>query len=148
MARRWLKSVQIGSFGLASALLTPCSAFAAPLAPPLSVPAITPPQINTAALYALQLRLPEGRGLARLLLQAGVNRDDASAVARLAAGHLGDGLGGCEAKVELSRSIDGRSFRLERVELLTQAAQTVIERRHGELTIASEQGTARSARLV
>jgi hypothetical protein len=88
-------------------------------------------------MFELKLRLPEGRGLARLLLQAGVDRDDAAAAARLAAGHLGDDLGGCEAKVTISRSVEGGGLRLERVMLLTEAAQTIIERRQGELMLAT-----------
>ena len=122
---------------------------AADLAPLLVAPAVKmPPQTKTAVLYALKLRLPEGRGLARLLMQAGVDRTDAAAVAKLAAGHLGDGSGGCDANVEISQDAAAGGFRLERVELLTQAGQTTIERRHGELTIASQQSAGKYARLV
>ena len=105
------------------------------------------PAPEQAALYELKLRLAEGRGLARLLLDAGVNRDDAAAAARLAAGNLGSGLGGCTAKVEISRDVEGTAFRLERVTLLTQAGATIIERRQGKLTIASQTG-ATKLRLV
>jgi hypothetical protein len=107
-----------------------------------------PPQPKQAALYAIKLRLPEGRGLAALLLQAGVSQDDASLTARLAAGHLGDGSGGCEAKVELSRPIQGGITSLERVVLTTGGAETVIERRAGALTLASEHGVQRGSPLV
>ena len=88
-------------------------------------------------MFELELRLPEGRGLARLLLQAGVDCYDAAAAARLAAGHLGDEIGGCEAKVTISRSLEGGGLRLERVMLLTQAAQTIIERRQAQLMLAT-----------
>ena len=107
-----------------------------------------PSQLKRAVLFALKLKLPEGRGLARQLLDAGVNQDDAAAAARLAAGHLGDGLGGCDAKVELSQGFDGKGLRLERVELSTSASRTTIERRQGELAIASQQGSGKTLRLV
>jgi len=105
------------------------------------------PSPKLAGMFALDLRLPEGRGLAKLLLQAGVNKEDAEIAARLAAGHLGDGLGGCEAKITISRAVEG-GLRLERVMLLTQASQTVIERRQGELTLASEDSARTWSRLV
>jgi hypothetical protein len=130
-------------------LIAPGLAGAEEVSPLLHTPsAKAAPQPKLATLFALKLRLPEGRGLARLLLDAGVNRDDAAAAARLAAGHLGDGLGGCDAKVEISRVMQGSGFRLERVELLTQAGQTVIERRQGELMIASQQDAGKNLRLV
>lgn len=106
-----------------------------------------PPAPELAALYELKLYLAEGRGLARLLLDAGINRDDAAAAARLAAGNLGSGPGGCTAKVEVSRAVEGSGFKLERVTLLTQAGATIIERRQGKLTIASQTG-ATKLRLV
>lgn len=98
--------------------------------------------------YQLELRLPEGRGLARVLLDAGVNQDDAAAAARLAAGHLGDGAGGCSARVSVTRSVGDDGYRLVRVMLSSDASQTVIERRGGELTVASNAATARYPRLV
>src|SRR4051794_9723963 len=64
---------------------------------------VSPPAPKLAVLFALKIRLPEGRGLAASLLQAGVEQDDAAAAARIAAGHLGDGSGGCDAKAEISR---------------------------------------------
>lgn len=140
----------LGASLLALGLLAAPGLAAADELPPLlhTPSAKVPPQPKLAVLFALDLRLPEGRGLARLLLDAGVDKDDASAAARLAAGHLGDGLGGCRAKVEVSRSLEGDGFRLERVVLLTKAGQTTIERRLGELTIASEKGAGKILRLV
>jgi hypothetical protein len=105
------------------------------------------PSPKLAGMFELELRLPEGRGLAKLLLQAGVSKDDAAVAARLAAGHLGDGLGGCEARVTISRSVEG-GLRLERVMLLTQASQTIIERRQGELTLATTDSARNWSRLV
>jgi hypothetical protein len=139
----------LGRLSLAVALLVPSIAGATDLPPLLTTPATkAPPQTSTAALYELRLRLPEGRGLANLLLQAGVDQNDTAVVEQLAAGHLGDGLGGCDAKVDVVRSLSGSGFRLQRVVLMTQAGQTVIERRHGQLTIASQQGASKIARLV
>jgi hypothetical protein len=106
------------------------------------------PKPKLAVLFALKLRLPEGNGLARQLLDAGVDADDAAVAARLAAGHLGDGVGGCEARIEVSRGMEGGGFRLERVVLLTDAAQTTIERRQGELALASERATRTVPRFV
>jgi hypothetical protein len=106
------------------------------------------PPARLAVQYEMKLRLPEGRGLARLLLDAGVEQNDAAAAARIAAGHLGEDLGGCQAKVSVSRSSDGNGYRLERVTLFTQAGQTVIERRRGELAIASTAANRKYPRLV
>jgi hypothetical protein len=130
-------------------LLAPGAGAAENLAPLFHAPsAKVPSKPKFAVLVALKLRLPEGRGLARLLLDAGVNRDDAAAAARLAAGHLGDGHGGCDATAEVSEGMDGNGLRLERVELQTQAGRTTIERREGELTIASQQSAGKNPRLV
>jgi hypothetical protein len=106
------------------------------------------PPARLAVQYEMKLRLPEGRGLARLLLDAGVEQNDAAAAARIAAGHLGEDLGGCQAKVSVSRSSDGNGYRLERVTLFTQEGQTVIERRRGELAIASTAANRKYPRLV
>jgi hypothetical protein len=110
--------------------------------------AASPPQPNAAVLYALKLRLPERRGLARMLIQAGVSATDAAAAAKLAAGHLGDGQGGCDAKIEISGALAQGGYRLQRAVLLTSSGQIVIERRAGELTIASQQPTTTALRLV
>ena len=92
-------------------------------------------------MFELKLRLPEGRGLARLLLDAGVASDDAAQAARLAAGHLGGGTGpwagGCDAKVEVSRTVDTSGLRLERLALSSADGQTLIERRGGQLTLTT-----------
>lgn len=96
-----------------------------------------------AAVFDLKLQLPEGRGLARLLLDQGVNQDDAALAARLAAGHLGDRQGGCTVTVSISRDFNGAGLRLQRLDLATAAGRTVVERRNGELSITSS--TANSA---
>ena len=106
------------------------------------------PPVRLAVQYELKLNLPQGRGLARVLVDAGVSQDDAAAAARLAAGHLGEDIGGCQAKVSVSRSSDGRGFALERVTLFTNVDQTVIERRRGELTVASTTANRKYPRLV
>jgi hypothetical protein len=106
------------------------------------------PPMRLAVQYELKLNLPEGRGLARMLADAGVRQDDAAAAARLAAGHLGEDVGGCQAKVSVSQSSDGRGFAVERVTLFTNADQTVIERRRGALTVASTTANRKYPRLV
>jgi hypothetical protein len=133
----------------ASSLMLPGAAGAAEHAIFLNAPAVAgPPVPKLAVQFGLKLHLPEGKGLARLLIDAGVNQDDAAAAAKLAAGHLGAGAGGCEATVSIERSADGGSFSLVRVQLSTDARQAVIERRGAELTLASDTPTSRSLRLV
>lgn len=106
------------------------------------------PVPKLAAQFHLKLHLPEGKGLARLLLDAGVNPEDAAAAAKLAAGHLGAGAGGCEATVSIERGANGGTFSLVRVQLSTDTRQAVIERHGAELTLASDTPTSRSLRLV
>jgi hypothetical protein len=107
-----------------------------------------PPPTKIAVLFAFLVHLPEGRGLARALLDLGVDRDDAAAAAKIAAGHLGDGDGGCDAKIEISRVISASGYKLERVSLVTQASQSTIERRSGELTLTGERASQATARIV
>lgn len=145
-----VKACRIGGCAITAfaLVLAHGAASAAEPLPFLVAPASSaPPAPELAALYELKLRLSEGTGFARLLLDAGVNRDDAASAARLAAGNLGAGLGGCTAKVEISRAVESGGFKLERVTLLTQAGATIIERRQGKLTIASRTG-ATKLRLV
>lgn len=133
----------------ASLLTTAAPAIAGETAKFLNAPsAATAPATKLAVQFELKLRLPEGRGLARLLMDAGVNQDDAAAVARLAAGHLGDGNGGCFAKVSIARDSASGGYSLVRATLMTQTDQTVIERRAGELAIASQAATNKFPRLV
>lgn len=106
------------------------------------------PSLELAVQYELRLRLPEGQGLARSLLDVGVDSNDAALAARLATGHLGAGAGGCDVKISISKTAQASAFRLVRVMLLTWAGQTVIERRGGELTIASEVAAHGSRRLA
>ena len=97
--------------------------------------------------FQLKIQLFEGRGLARALLDAGVDQKDAAAAARVAAGHLGAGEGGCSATISIERS-PGGGFSLVRVQISTAARQTVIERRGSELTIASDSPTTGALPLV
>lgn len=103
---------------------------------------------HNALAYALKLQLPEGKGLARALIQIGVNQSDAAAAAKLAAGRLGESSGGCEARVELVPAVDGSGLTLERASLVTRLSRTVIERRGSELAIASEQAANAPPRLI
>jgi hypothetical protein len=133
----------------AAALVAPATAQAGERARFLHAPAAAKvPAARLAVQYDLRFRLPQGQGLARLLLDAGVDRDDAAAAARLAAGHMGDGLGGCDAEVSIAKAADGSGLRLVRATLMTAAGQTVIERHGADLTIASETPARKFPRLV
>jgi hypothetical protein len=66
----------------------------------------------------------------------------------LAAGHLGDGAGGCDVQVSITRTAGTGAFKLVRATLMTNATRTVIERRGAELTIASESEARKFPRLV
>jgi|SRR6185369_57243 len=137
-----------GPIAACSAFLVACPADAAEDAQFLNAPATSLPTPKFAAQFQLRLRLPEGRGLARLLLDAGVSQDDAGAAARLAAGHLGAGAGGCTALVSIERSAGTTGFSLVRVQLVTDATQTVIERRGRDLVVASDTAARETPRLV
>jgi hypothetical protein len=119
---------------LAAALCgTAAAAASAEQAPP-AVPAVVTsavPAPRLATVFELKLRLPQGRGLARLLLDAGVASDDAGQAAKLAAGRC-DPIGACDAKVAMSRQL-GSGLRVERIVLMSASGQTVIERRDGRL---------------
>lgn len=130
-------------------LLAPGASFAGETARFINAPArIAAPAAELAVQYELKLKLPEGRGLARLLLDAGVNHDDAAAAARLAAGHLGDGLGGCAVNASVSKPTNSSGLRLVRATVTTEAGRMVIERRGTELMIAAETAARKFPRLV
>jgi hypothetical protein len=130
-------------------LLMPDVAGAAETAKFLNAPAsAVAPAAKLAVQFELQIRLPQGKGLARQLLDAGVDQDDAAAAARLAAGHLGDESSGCFAKVSITRDSANDASRLVRVMLTTEVDQTVIERRGNELAVASQTVTRKFPRLV
>lgn len=129
------------------------------LIPSISSAAGSPPLVATpfptisvsperAGLFELNVRLPEGRGLSALLLQAGVVQEDAAAAAKVAAGHLGNGSGGCVAKVQVSQSIGNAGFRIARLVLTTEVGRAIIERRQGELMLASVINLSKSAALI
>ena len=122
----------------ATAAIAPGSALAEEAPPSLrAVVTHVLPAPRLATVFELKLQLPQGRGLARLLLDAGVASDDAAEAARLAAGHLGDGSGGCVAKVEISRPLDAQGLKIERLVLSSAEGQTIIERRGGQLALTT-----------
>jgi hypothetical protein len=132
-----------------AASLASTSAVAAEHAVFLNAPAsMAAPSAKFAAQFELQLSLPQGQGIARQLIDAGVSQDDAAAAAKLAAGHMGAGAGGCTAKVSIEQTSGVKGFSLMRVQLTTASSQTVIERRDGALTIASDTPTTNSPNLV
>ncbi|MBW0007518.1 MAG: hypothetical protein JO335_07370 [Sphingomonas sp.] len=108
--------------------------------------AAQPPKL--AAQFELKLVIHQGKGLARQLLDAGVDQADAADTARLAAGHLGDGTEDCFAKVSVVRVSANSSLSLVRVMLTTDSDQTVLERRDGQLAIASQVAMRKSPRLI
>jgi hypothetical protein len=131
------------------ALFIPVAANAGEAAAFVNAPATAAaPAVKLAVQYELKLRLPQGQGLARLLLDAGVDRDDAAAAAKLAAGHLGDGDGGCDVAVSVVRAAGAGGFTLVRATLMTNVARTVIERHGPSLTIASDSPARKFPRLV
>nr|NUR38306.1 hypothetical protein [Sphingomonas sp.] len=133
----------------AAAMVVPAASHAGETGRFLNAPAAAAaPAVKLAVQYELKLRLPEGHGLARLLLDAGIDREDAAAAAKLAAGHLGDGSGGCDVQVSIARAAGTGGFTLVRATLMTNAARTVIERRGPDLTIASDAPARKFPRLV
>lgn len=146
-----MAATSIPGLRLLAALLAfaPVASAAAELPRVAIAPLVSSAPFELAVQYELKVHLPEGQGLARSLLDVGVDRDDAAMAARLAAGHMGAGSGGCDVKVSIARASGGNSLRLVRVMLLTASGQTVIERRAGDLTIASEGAVSRkNPRLV
>lgn len=136
--RRPTTFLAAAAFATAATALAPNAALAQD--PPGTLPAVVTralPAPRLATVFELKLQLPEGRGLARLLLDAGIASDDAAEAARLAAGHLGDGSGGAAAKVEISRPLDSKGMRLERLVLSSDAGTTIIERRGDRLALTS-----------
>ena len=134
--------------GLAVAAI-PAAACAAETARFITAPApVATPAPKLAAQFDLKLVVRGGRGLARQLLDAGVDQADAAAAARLAAGHLGGEATNCFAKVSLVRVSATGDLSLVRVMLTTNDDQTVIERRDGVLTIASQAAMHKSPRLI
>ncbi len=124
------------SIVIAAALCGTVAAAASAEPAPTALPAVVThaaPAPRLATVFELKLRLPQGRGLARLLLDAGVASEDAAEAARIAAGHC-DPVGGCDAKVAISRQLDS-NLRVERVVLVSASGQTVIERRDGRLAL-------------
>jgi hypothetical protein len=83
------------------------------------------------------------------LRDAGINDADSVAAEKLAIGDLADRSGGCNAKLSITRTVDGGEFRLARALLImADGRQTVIERRGADLAIVSRTPPRKSLRLV
>lgn len=120
---------------LAAAFAVPQAAQAEEAPPFVRAPATTtPPAVTLAVSYELKFRLPEGTTLAELLMQAGVDADVSTAAGRLAAGH---DAGGGFVRVSITKPLGSRDYRLQRLTLMTDSSQTVMERRDGALAISS-----------
>lgn len=113
---------------------------AAPATAAEAPPFVRAPTVSTdsplilAAMFHTTIQLPEGRGIAKALMELGVTAGDAAEAARLAASHLGEGQGGCTAKIEISRADNGQES-LRRLVLSTAGDQTIIERRGEKLSL-------------
>ena len=103
----------------------------APALPAIVTGASPAPRLAT--MFELKFRLPQGQVIESLLIDAGIATADAAEAAKLAAGRC-TGLGGCTATVAISRQL-GSGVRVERMVLVTQSGQTVIERRNGRLAL-------------
>lgn len=135
------------AFAAALAVAAPQPAWADELAQMLHAPAdAAPPTVNPAVSYELNFSLEKGSDLPDLLLEAGVNPDDIAAATRLAAGHDG-GRAGCYIKVAISKALREKTFKVQRVTLLTETSKTVMERRKGELMISAS-GARRRSQIV
>src|SRR5690242_11528905 len=77
--------------------------------------ASTPPPTVRAATFEVRLNLPEGRWLARQLIELGIADEDAGEAAKLAVGHLGQDRGGCVAKVAISKPVGTEPARVDRI---------------------------------
>lgn len=121
----------------ALAVLQPQLATAEESAQLLLAPATSsPPAVNLAVTFELKFQLAQDSDLVDQLLQAGIDPDDIAAATHLAAGHDG-GRTGCFVKLSVSKALNDKAFRLQRMTLTTEASQTVMERRKGELAISA-----------
>ena len=133
-----IRIVTLSMSGMIAAALSPGATYAADSAHFMNVPATdTRLRPNFAVQVELKLRLPQGKGLARQLLDAGVDQADAAAAARLAAGHLGDATDGCDVTVSMSRDMQSEGFALRRLLIVARSYQTVSERGDGELHVGT-----------
>ena len=107
----------------------------------------TRPTITPAVSFELKFRLAQQSDLPDLLLQAQVNSDDIVTATKLAAGHDG-GPEGCYVKIAVSKPLGEKAFRLQRVTLVTETSQTVMERRNGALTISATLPRSDRSRIV
>src|SRR5437868_1534019 len=119
------------ALALCGSLASAAHAGPAPVLPAIVTGASPTPR--QATIFEIKFRLPEGQGIAALLVDAGIGSADATEAAKLAAGRC-TGLGGCAATVAISRQL-ASGLRVERLVLVGQSGQTVIERRNGRLAL-------------
>lgn len=122
--------------------LTAAAAFSGPVlaeeGPPLvrTPAALQPAPVSLAVSYELKFRLTPDMTIAELLLQTGVNAEDATAADKLSAGHDG-GSTGCFVRIAITKPLGATEYRLQRLTLITASSQTVMERRSGAVAISS-----------
>lgn len=112
---------------------------AADALPLVKAPApIAAPSVTLAVTYEMKLQLHEGRGLARQLIDSGIDQDDAAAAAKLGSSYMSKAKGGCSAKVAATRLPGVDALRLTRVTFYAGSKIIVMERRDGKLAVTSE----------
>lgn len=89
-----------------------------------------------AALFAIDVTLPEAGKLSSLLVESGVSKGEAASAAALAEVQVDDHQA-CRVKLALSRNPDNGTISLQRLVLSTATAQTVIEQRSNGLRVVS-----------
>lgn len=89
-----------------------------------------------AALFAIDVVLPEAGKLSSLLVESGVSEGEAASAAALAEVQVDDHQA-CRVKLAMSRNPDNGAISLQRLVLSTAAAQTVIEQRGNGLRVIS-----------
>lgn len=129
------RSVRV--LAVASALMAPGVARAAELRPLVLAPAPqNAPPVVLAVSFEMKLYLRDGKDLADLLLEAGVDKGDTAAAAELALDRIKPGTGSF-VRLSVSRSAENVGLRLQRLTIVDETDQTVVERRQGKLKITA-----------
>lgn len=94
------------------------------------------PTVSLALSYELKFWLAPSTTLAELLLQSNITAEDATAADKLAAGHESISRG-CFVRVAVTKPLGSTDYRLQRLTLITDDGQTVMERRNGAIAIVA-----------
>jgi murein DD-endopeptidase MepM/ murein hydrolase activator NlpD len=127
-------AMQLGPLPIGRAASASAAANPVELLPLLADPGASPKAArDPAELFELTLRLPAGGDLSKLLVQAGAAKDDAANAARLIAAQTGDGLG--ESDVKLALSKENRGLRVQRLAILGDTGEILLQRDGNALAI-------------